>query len=176
MAYNKHSIGGRKAHSNGELFEHLIDTACQRYRESGYAFIEKTPECVRITKNLGSGRFEAVFTKAAQPDYKGTLRGGQAVVFEAKHTEGSRIEQARVTPEQTAALNCHMELGAKCFVLVSFGMQAFYRVPWEVWRDMPAHFGKVSANEKDLEPYLTPIFLFLEDRQVWDNENKASTV
>lgn len=176
MADIKKIIAGRTAHANGELFESLIDTACTHYKDAGAAFIEKTPECTRILKRFGSGRFEAVFTKAAQPDYKGTLRGGRAVVFEAKHTEAARIEQSRVTPEQATALDCHMALGAWCFVLVSFGLQAFYRVPWEVWRDMPAHFGKVSANEKDLAPYMTPIFLFLEDRQVWDNEGEVATV
>jgi recombination protein U len=163
MAIGKRSLGGRKAHTNGSAFEGIIDMACRAYAAAGAAFIEKTPEHTRILKNLGSGRFEAVFVGAAQPDYKGTIRGGRAVVFEAKHTEGSRIERARLTDKQMEALDRHAALGAWCFVLVSFGMQSFYRVPWEVWRDMPEIFGKVSVNERDLKDYLTPLFSFLDE-------------
>ena len=107
-----------------------------------------------------------VYTKQAQPDYKGTLKGGRAVVFEAKHTASGRIEQSRVTPEQTAALNIHAFMGAQCFVLVSFSFEAFYRVPWDVWRDMPEKFGKVSANQKDLAQWKVDILHFLDGLEV----------
>ena len=46
------------------------------------------------------GRFQACFTKPAQPDYKGVLRGGRAVVFEAKHTDGDTIAYNRLTETQ----------------------------------------------------------------------------
>lgn len=147
--------GGRHARINGQNFERLIDMACQRYKEDGKAWIEKTPEPMKpLGKQNGRGQFLACYTKQAQPDYKGTLRGGRAVVFEAKHTDADRIERSRVTDEQMEALRAHYALGAACFVLISFHFDRFYRVPFYVWEDMKAAFGKVSVNEKDLAPYL----------------------
>lgn len=156
-------IGGLKARANGETFESLIELACSRYLRSGRAFVEKTPEPMKPLRPIRGGQFVACYTTQAQPDYKGTLRGGRAVVFEAKHTAGKRIEQARVTQEQAEALALHHALGAECFVLVSFDFSAFYRVPWPVWADMPGHFGgKVSATEADLQPYRVDIMRFLD--------------
>lgn len=147
--------GGRHARINGQNFERLIDLACQRYKEDGVAWIEKTPEPMKpLGKQNGRGQFLACYTKQAQPDYKGTLRGGRAVVFEAKHTDADRIERSRVTDEQLEALRGQRTLGAACFILVSFHFDRFYRIPFYVWDDMKAAFGKVSVNEKDLAPYL----------------------
>ena len=155
-------IGGAKAPRNGETFEELIERACARYDRAGIAYIEKTPEPTKPIRALKAGQFVTVFTKQAQPDYKGTLAGGRAVVFEAKHTASGRIEQSRVTPEQSAALDKHHALGAACFVLVSFSFDAFYRIPWAVWRAMPETFGKKSVNESDLKTYRVDILAFLE--------------
>lgn len=156
-------IGGKRAKSNGEHFEALIEAACNFYKSMGAAFIEKTPEPMKPLKPLRPGQFLAVYTKQAQPDYKGTLKGGRAVVFEAKHTASGRIEKSRVTDEQAAALDFHNALGAACFVLVSFRFDRFYRVPWTIWRNMSEHFGKVSVNETDLKPYEINIMRFLEN-------------
>lgn len=154
--------GGFKARANGEHFEALIEMACNRYKNAGVAFIEKTPEATKPIRPLKGGQFVTCFTKQAQPDFKGTIKPGRAVVFEAKHTASGRIEQNRVTDEQAKALTIHHELGAAVFVLVSFNLDTFYRVPWTVWRNMPEHFGKVSANAKDLEPYRVNILHFLD--------------
>ena len=162
---SKHREAGAKARSNGQQFEELIERACLRYKALKIAYIEKTPEPMKpLSKPNQYGQFKACYEKHAQPDYKGTLKGGRAVVFEAKHTDGPRIEQARVTFEQTAALNRHESMGALCFILVSFRFENFYAVPWIVWRDMERHFGKVSANEKDLLPYLAPGIMTFLDR------------
>lgn len=148
---------GNKARINGQHFEELIEKACLRYKVLGKAFIEKTPEPMRPLRGANpQGQFLACYTKQAQPDYKGTLKGGQSVVFEAKHTDSISIAQNRVTGEQAAALSRHQSLGAKCFVLVSFRFENFYAVPWSIWADMPGAFGKVSANENDLLPYMCP--------------------
>ena len=150
----KSIMGGRHARINGQNFERLIDVACQLYKEDGVAWIEKTPEPMKpLGKQNGRGQFLACYTKQAQPDYKGTLRGGRAVVFEAKHTDAERIERSRVTEEQMEALRAHESLGAFCFVLVSFRFEKFYRVPFHAWDDMKAKYGKVSVNEKDLAPF-----------------------
>lgn len=145
---------GRQSRQTGELFEQMIDDSLKWYRWQGTAAIEKTPEPMKpLARPNNRGQFLACYVKAAQPDYKGTLRGGRAVVFEAKHTDSDRIEFDRLTQEQIGALTDHDRLGAAAYVLVSFGLESFYRVPWPVWRDMKTVFGRKYMKEPELEPY-----------------------
>lgn len=79
-------ITGKQARAAGNYFENMISASCEYYRDRGIAKIEKTPEPM---KPLGAknrkGQFLACYTKQAQPDYGGTLKGGQSIYFEAKH-------------------------------------------------------------------------------------------
>ena len=108
-------------------------------------------------KRLERGHFVAVFTKMAQPDYKGTAENGRSIVFEAKHTDTDRMSRDVISPEQEKRLNKHEKLGAECFVLVSFGFVRFFKVPWNIFRDMKQHFCRkyiVPADLKQYECYL----------------------
>ena len=98
----------------------------------------------------------ACYTKQAQPDYGGTMKGGRSIYFEAKHTDDDHIEQRRLTAEQADDLEAHHKLGAITFVLVSFGLRAFYRVPWPVWRDMAETYGRKYIRQEELKPYEVP--------------------
>ena len=100
----RRSYQGAVSRAQGAQFEQAIAGACDLYREKGMADIEKTPEPMRPIKRLAEGRFVAIFEKQAQPDYKGTLAGGQAVMFEAKSTATDRITQDRVTEDQAERL------------------------------------------------------------------------
>ena len=139
--------------AQGKLFEERIDAALAYYDRLGLASVEKTPEPMRPLKRLQEGRFIAVFEKPAQPDYKGTMKGGRAVVFEAKHTTTGQMEQSRVTEAQAKRLDQHQALGALCFVVAGFGSEEVFRVPWKVWRDMKAAFGRKYVSPNDLEEY-----------------------
>ena len=150
---NKDRLQGRTNREAGALFEQMIDAACTVYSERGMARIEKTPEPMRIIRPLGNGQYIACFTSAAQPDYKGTIRGGQCVCFEAKFTATDRMEQKRVTQEQAGALDEHMDLGALCFVVCGFPSGKAYRVPWSIWNDMKDSFGRKYVTEADLSAY-----------------------
>lgn len=145
---------GRRSRYAGQRFEGHIEASCEAYSREGKAEIEKTPE---PTKQLGDknaqGRFIACYAKKAQPDYKGTLAGGRAVVFEAKHTYADRLEQSAVTEEQAKRLDKHEALGAKCFVLVSFGFCTFHRVPWGVFKNMKGIYGRKYITPEDVEQY-----------------------
>ena len=147
--------GGAIARANGALFEQLIDRACLAYADNGAALIQKTPEPMKPLRQPNRlGQFLACYTKRAQPDYKGTMRGGRTVVFEAKHTDAQRIERSRVTEEQLQQLLQYDRLGAACFVLISFKFDRYYRVPVQEWDGMELIYGKKSVNEKDLAPFL----------------------
>ena len=150
-------VRGKVNRAQGLHFENLIDASCEHYKRFGIAYIEKTPEPMRVIQAMdrNKGIFKAVFAKAAQPDYKGTMYGGQAVVFEAKHTDIDRIKQDAVTKEQWKALDQHETMGALCFVIVSLGMK-FHRVPWSKWKTMKADLGHKYMNAADLADYEIP--------------------
>ena len=161
------SVQGKVNRAQGLAFENTIEAACEYYQTQRQAYIEKTPEPMRVIAALDRKRgiFKAVFQKAAQPDYKGTIVGGRAVVFDAKSTETDRIQQSAVTDEQRDALNMHESMGAVCFVLVSLGFK-YYRVPWGHWKTMKELFGHKYMNADDLAkyeiPYLNGFLRFLE--------------
>ena len=150
----KRSQSGRQSRIAGEHFENLIAASLQWYEDKGVACVEKTPEPMKPLRAPNrQGQFLACYTKAGQPDFKGTIIGGRSVVFEAKHTDSDRIKYDRLTPEQVEKLSKHHALGAAAFVVVSVGLQTFYRVPWEVWRDMQKIYGYKHMKLADLEPY-----------------------
>lgn len=151
--YRKH-LQGKINRAQGASFEGAINVSCTHYYLQGEAYIEKTPEPMRINQAIDRARgiFKAVFTKPAQPDYKGTMKGGQAVVFEAKSTSTDRIKQDAVTEEQWDALDKHEAMGAWAFVLVYLGHR-FYRVAWRDWKSMKNIFGHKYMDAQDLAPY-----------------------
>lgn len=164
----RRSMTGARSRAEGAGFENLINDACLYYLNHGEADIEKTPEPM---KPLGgadrSGRFLACYTKQAQPDYKGILRGGRAVTFEAKHTDSGKMTQDRVSYAQSLRLASTERFGGVAFVLCSFSGKRFYRVPWAVWFNMKEHFGRKYITPADVEAYRLKfgwpgVLLFLE--------------
>lgn len=154
LANIERSQKGLQSRRAGEHFENMISASLRWYEDKGVACVEKTPEPMKPLRAPNrQGQFLACYVKAGQPDYKGTLNGGRAVVFEAKHTDSDRIEYSRLTQEQADRLDLHHNLGAAAFVLVSFGLQDFYRIPWEVWRDMKELFGHKHMKQPECEPY-----------------------
>lgn len=150
----RNRIQGKVNRNNGDLFEALIEASCEYYLREGIAYIEKTPEPMKpISKADKRGRFTAVFEKKAQADYKGSLKGGRAVAFEAKHTDADRILQNAVSDEQEKCLDSMMQMSAVCFVLVSFGFRDFYKVPWGVWKNMKQIYGRKYLKPEDIEQY-----------------------
>ena len=94
---------------------------------------------MRVIKPYGDrrfGQFIAVYSKKAQPDYKGTLKGGRSIMFEAKYTDSDRITKDRVSKEQTDYMDSHHALGARCYVIIGFKSGEAYRIPWDVWQKM----------------------------------------
>lgn len=154
LANMQRSQRGRQSRYAGEHFENMITASLRWYEDKGVACVEKTPEPMKPLRAPNrQGQFLACYVKAGQPDFKGTLTGGRSVVFEAKHTDSDRIEYSRLTDEQVEKLSTHHKLGASAFVLVSFGLQDFYRIPWEVWRDMKTIYGRKHIKQPELEPY-----------------------
>ena len=180
LANVQRSQRGRQSRIMGDHFEGIIAASLRWYEDKGVACIEKTPEPMKPLRAPNrQGQFLACYIKAGQPDFKGTLTGGRSVVFEAKHTDSDRIEYGRLTDEQVEKLSTHHKLGAAAFVLVSFGLQDFYRIPWEIWRDMKAIYGHKHIKQKELEPYrvqyIAGVLKLLEGIELDYNEEKEQT-
>lgn len=146
-------LRGAISKRHGQLFEEIITGSCHRYFTERKALIIKTPEPMKPVKDLGGGKFIAHYEKAAQPDYKGLLAGGQMVLFEAKHTDADRLRQDAVTNAQAVAFDYHESLGAICFVLVSFGFNSFYKIPWQTFKNMKELYGRKYIKTEDVKEY-----------------------
>lgn len=144
-------LTGKISHGIGENFECQVENICRIYETKKLAKIEKTPEPMKILKYIEDGRFETVFTKAAQPDFKGTIKGGQTVVFDAKYTEADRITYQALSDFQRETLLQYKELGAIAFVLVGFANGAIYRVDIDTWSSMKDIFGRKYLKQEELE-------------------------
>lgn len=147
----KHSRAAR-SNAQGHHFEGEITKACKWYAAAGRAVIEKTPESFRVTKLHDGGRFSGRFLGKAQPDFQGTLSGGRSIIFDAKFTEKDRINANALTNHQAELLEMHHKLGALCGVCVGFKTGAYF-IPWKVWRDMKAIYGRKYILRTEMGNY-----------------------
>ena len=150
----RRQIRGAQARTAGEYFEETIEKSLRWHEDRGILKAAKTPEPMKPIRPAGKkGQFLACYTKAAQVDFCGTMKGGRSVRFEAKQTETYRFERKRLTDEQMDDLRGHQKLGALCFVILCFGFDHFYRVPWEAWENMKEIFGRLYVREDDLKRF-----------------------
>ena len=154
--------------AQGHIFEQCIKTACLTYAELGRAQVEKIPEPFMVTHKGAGGIFSGRFTALAQPDFQGTIAGGQSVVFEAKYTTTDRLRRE--------VLDRHWKMGESAAVCAGIQDQYFF-VPWKVWDGMKERFGRKYVTARDLEPYRVKFngaVMFLDyiraDRTAWKEE------
>ncbi|WMI81580.1 Holliday junction resolvase RecU [Anaerotignum sp. MB30-C6] len=138
--------------AQGHLFESAIVAACNTYRDTGRAEINKTPEPFRVLSKSKYGIFTGRFTAHAQPDFQGTLTDGRSIVFEAKTTSSDRMKRDVLTAEQQDALERHTNLGAVAAVCICIDDKFFF-IPWTIWRDMKEHYGRKYITANDVEEY-----------------------
>ena len=145
---------GRENRAEGKAFEDKLDKAFAYYKATGFAQIDKTPEKMKVIRSMNRGHFECCFDAKSQPDYKGTIKGGRSVMFEAKYTTSDRITSERVNDLQWKYLDQAAALGAFCYILAGFKTGNVYKIPWEIWAKMKEYFGRKYVTEKDLRQYL----------------------
>jgi recombination protein U len=149
----KRRMTGRRSKAAGETFERWLSDACEFYLRNGWAHIEKTPEPFHITGKDKNGVIRGYYEKKGQLDYKGILCDGSGIMFEAKHTDSDRIRQGVITDKQWESLDIYESFGAHCYVMVSIGLSGFYRVPWNIWKQMKDKFGHKYMTEEELKPF-----------------------
>jgi len=103
-------LQGKINRSLGKEFEDEIELIGKMYSKNNLAIIEKTPEPMKILKHVDHGRFETVFLKSAQPDFKGVIKGGRTVVFDAKFTESNKITYQALSDFQRETLLAYDKL------------------------------------------------------------------
>lgn len=150
-------LQGKINHILGETFENRITDICTYYEMNKLAKIEKTPEPMKILQHIDSGRFEAVFTKAAQPDFKGCIKGGRTVVFDAKFTEADRITYQALSDFQRETLLSYKNLGAMSFVIVGFSNGKIYKIDIDTWNNMREQFGRKYILQQELDEMLLEV-------------------
>lgn len=147
-------VTGLRNKRTGEYWEKTIEAACEYYSQKGIAEIHKNPEPMRpLSRPNNKGQFLACFTKRAGADYIGVLQGGRFIAMEAKHTDTGRLQRNAVTDEQSKQLDAQNRLGADCYVLISFGFNNCYKVPWYVFRDMKQLYGRKYITPEDVKRY-----------------------
>ncbi|MHC5215635.1 Holliday junction resolvase RecU [Enterococcus sp. LJL128] len=138
----------------GAMFEDLILKGCEVYRQKGRASIEKTPEPFKVLSlsKTKQGQFTGQFQKhkKAQPDFKGVLNDGRAIIFEAKVSmDGrNRINQNRITDTQMKQLDEYEQMGAVAGVCVLINKTAAF-IPLAVWKHMKQLFGRKYMTEEE---------------------------
>lgn len=152
MANVKRQMIGEKNKQNGALWEKWIINAINNLY-SDVAAIEKTPEPFHMTGRGKMGEVKGYYEAKGQPDFKGVLLGGRCICFEAKHTDTDKIRQDCVTETQNQIMNKYQDLGGLCYVMVSMGLINFYRVPWDIWKNMKEKFGHKHMTQEELAPY-----------------------
>lgn len=159
------SFQNKMNNAQGHYFEQFILGGCSFYMEKGIAAVTKMPEPFRVLKkDSRTGIATVRFTKKAQPDFIGTLKGGRTIVFEAKRTSTDRINDTVLTETQRNSLEKHFLAGAYAGVCAGLG-DINYFIPWEVWRDMKNLFGHKYMTASEAEPYrvkFNGVILFLD--------------
>jgi len=172
----QNSMRGRRSRAEGEWFERVIEIAGSFYEDRGIAVLDKTPEPMRVIRPMGNGQFLARFEKMAQPDFKGTLCDGTTILFDAKHTETDRLRRNVVTSEQERCFERYSSMGARCFVVAGIRFLDFFRVPWDVFRDMKKIYGHQYMTLEELEEYRVlyrgGILRFLDGIEITDREEE----
>lgn len=148
----KRQIAGARARVAGEFFERQIEGSLSWHFDRRLLKSTKTPEPMKPIRPMGrAGQFLACYEKKAQVDFCGTMYGGRSVRFEAKQTDTDRFDRTRLTDEQMDDLRDHQKLGALCF-----GVDHFYRVPWQVWENMKEIYGRKYVTERDVQQFRIP--------------------
>lgn len=149
-----------KSHANrGRSLEDVIIFANKRYRENKIALIDKVPT-EWIPQRGKSGRIVgAKVEHKSIIDFTGHYQG-TPIAFDAKHTKEHNIRWDELQPHQAEFLSDWELTGGLSFILVSFNMEFFFLVPWQVWKvglDQWLDTGKkATVYIHELTPYNVP--------------------
>lgn len=117
-------MSNRSKANLGKHFEQRIMNANRSYLLQGQAVIEK----MEVANKFVGGKM--IYTDKGPPDFMGAMKGGQAIVFDAKSTKGQSFPLANITRRrhQLTFLERMAKLGALAFYLIEFADHGRYFV------------------------------------------------
>ena len=142
----RRSEQARAAQASGQTLETELEEQHDAARTLGLADIEKLSVPIIVEQNLGDGRLVGKRAGRVGADYRGVLRGGLAVVIEAKNAGRGRLALVDnnkprfdgVKRHQRAALERCVKLGGVALLVVRFkrredcrDVESTYAVPWD---------------------------------------------
>jgi recombination protein U len=109
----------------GAAWEFQLERWALEYRAHGVVVAKTSPEAKLI-----KGRM--VYTRKGLPDFVGVMRGGRAIVFDAKEVSaGDRFPWSHLPVHQARELQMWHDLGALAFLAVRFkSLGANCILPW----------------------------------------------
>lgn len=120
--------------NRGRPLEELVIMANRQYRTQRQAVIHKVPTAWIPLRDARGQVVNAKVEEKAAVDFLGVYRG-RPLAFDAKHCSGDRIRWDRVEDHQAQFLEDWTRDGGIGFILVGFGMERFFVIPWAVWRE-----------------------------------------
>lgn len=108
---------GRKSQTVGARFESHVKAENDVLRRRGQADIRRVKPPVNVL-GVNRGKLTCVYSREPSVDFQGTLKGGQAVYFDAKSVQGDRFDFSNVEDSQLGFLAVGAALGACAFLLV----------------------------------------------------------
>jgi len=141
--------------NRGRPLEELIIMANRQYRAQRRAVIHKVPTAWIPLRDSRGRIVTAKVEEKAAVDFLGTYRG-HSLAFDAKHCSGDRIRWDRLEDHQAQFLEDWARDGGIGFVLVGFGMERFFVIPWTAWRKgllaWKYEGGRASISLKQMSP------------------------
>lgn len=119
----------------GQGWEAQLRSWHRVYRANGLAHVVKTEAPVKVIRQMGKGRFVAVYSRKGPVDFIGAARGLGTVAFDAKHTDKSTFAVSVVPEHQRRDLDRWADQGAVTFIALRCS-HGCYVLPWERVRHM----------------------------------------
>lgn len=128
-------MSDRTKANRGLRFERLITLMCIQYEEEGRAVIYKVPTAFMPLRGKGGQVTGCKVTHKSCVDYLGHF-AGIPVALEAKSVQGKLIRYDAVQDHQAQFLDAWQGCGGDVVaaILVSFGDDDVFCVPWAYWR------------------------------------------
>ena len=139
--------------NRGQGLENFMKFANERYKQKGEAFIHKNATEFIPIRN-GMGRIVNVkVEEKATVDFLGRYKH-YPVAIEAKNSNEGSIRWDAVQPNQADDMEdfCR-EPGTIGLVVVSFNLERFFAIPWEVWSQ--AYEIRVRKNDRKTDVTIT---------------------
>lgn len=147
-----------KMANKGQAFEELIKLVNDQYENKGVAKIQKVATPWKIINKFGQSGLSAVPGEKSTLDFRGTVKPGISISFDAKETEDLEgLPLKNLEDHQYRYIKSALGFGEVSFLLVSMKkLNKFYAVPgykvvekWEDWKANPRKkgFNKIKIEE-----------------------------